>query len=186
VSHSSGPRLHAREDFSAATCRTAPDPASLLERALVLSRVTWLWTPPPARVGFGAVTCHTASNPASLFGRALMLPRITRLQTPPSYSGGLRCYHEPHSSGPCLPARGVGASSAVTCPMTFRGQRALRIKKGLAITACSKTHMFPRHARVLPRRLQDVWADGVIMTYKPCGPALQYRATMQRHASDHP
>jgi hypothetical protein len=60
---------------------------------------------------------------------ALVLPRVTRLRTPPPYSGGLRFCHMSHGSGPCLPAR--EGSGAVTCPMTLRGPRVLRIKKGL-------------------------------------------------------
>jgi hypothetical protein len=44
--------------------------------------------------------------------------------------------------------------------------------------------VFPRHARALPRRMQDVWANGVIMTCKPCGQALQHHAIVHRGATD--
>jgi hypothetical protein len=78
--------------------------------------------------------------------------------------------HVPHGSGPCLPAR--GGSGAVTCPTSLRGSRALRIKKCLAATAYNKACVFSRHIRTLPRRLQDVQSDDVIMTYKPCRQTL--------------
>jgi hypothetical protein len=54
------------------------------------------------------VMCHTAPDPSSLLGRASVLLCVTWLQTPPSCSGELRCYHVPHSSGPCLPMEGGG------------------------------------------------------------------------------
>jgi hypothetical protein len=101
-----------------------------------------------------------------------MLPHVTRLRTLPPCLGGLRCYHVPHGSETYLPAREGGGSDVVTYPTTLRGPCALRIKKGLAAMACSKAHMFPRHTRVLPRRLQDMRVDDIIMTYKPCGQAL--------------
>jgi hypothetical protein len=107
VSHGSEPRLPAREGSGAAMCPTAPDPASLLRRALVLPRVARLLTSPscsaglwccyvshgsgprlPAREGSSAATCPTALNPASLLG-----------------GGG---------SGPRLPA--WEGSNAATCP----------------------------------------------------------------------
>jgi hypothetical protein len=184
-----------------ATCPTAPDPASLPRRALALPHVPWLWTLPPcsrglrcchmshgsgprlpAWEGSGAATYRMALDPASLLERALVLPCAPRLRTWPPYSGGLRCCHVPHSSGPRLPAR--GGSGAVTCTVTLTGQCALIMKKGLAATTCSKAHMFPRHAPALPRGLQDVRANDVIMTCKPCGQTLQDRATVQRRATD--
>jgi hypothetical protein len=136
VSHGSKPRLPAREGSDAATCLTAPDPVSLLERAPVLLHVTWLWTRLPAREGSNTITCP-------------------RLWTPLPCSGGVWCYHVPHDFGPCLPAQGGGAPA-----------RAFRIKKGLPANACSKACVFSRHAHALPRRFQDVRADGVIMTCK--------------------
>jgi hypothetical protein len=91
-----------------ATCSAAPDPASLLRRALMLPRAPRLWTPPPclgglwcypvlhgfgprlpAQKGSSAVTCPTAPNHAFLLRRALVLPHVTRLRTPPPCSGGL-------------------------------------------------------------------------------------------------
>jgi hypothetical protein len=47
ASHSSAPRLFAQEGSSTATRPTALNLTSLLGRALVLSRVPWLWAPPP-------------------------------------------------------------------------------------------------------------------------------------------
>jgi hypothetical protein len=92
--YSAGSCLPAREGSSAATSHVAPNPASLLVRALTLPRVPWLWILHPysgglrrchlscnsgshltTREGFGAATCPTALNPASLLGRAPTLPR---------------------------------------------------------------------------------------------------------------
>jgi RNase P subunit RPR2 len=63
--------------------------------------------------------------------------------------------------------------------MALHGPWAVEIKKGLAAMTCSKARMFSRHARMLPKHLQDMRADVVIMTCKPCGQALQYHATVQ-------
>jgi hypothetical protein len=70
------------------------------------------------------------------------------------------------------------------CPAIFKGSRALSIKKSVVVTACNKAHVFPRHDRTLPRRLQNVRTYGVIMTYKLCRQALQHRATMHHRAAD--
>jgi hypothetical protein len=105
----------------------------------------------PAREGSGAATCRMASDPTSLFRNAPMLSHVTWLRTPPPSSGGLRCYHMPHDFEPRLPAR--EGSSAVTCPVTLGGPRALRIKKVIAATACSKARGFLRHVCALPRRM---------------------------------
>jgi hypothetical protein len=58
-------------------------------------------------------TCPAALDPASLTRRAPTLPRASRLRTPPPCSGGLRCCHVSHGSGPRLPAQ--EGSGAVTC-----------------------------------------------------------------------
>jgi hypothetical protein len=158
VSHGSGLRFPAREGSDAAMCHTAP----------MLPRATRLWTSPscslglqychvlqssgpclPAREGSGASMCHTALKPASLLGRVPVLSRAPRLRFLPPCTGW-----------------GGGGSGAVTCPATLGGAHALRIKKGLAATTCNKARVFSRHSRVLPRRLQDVWADNAIITYK--------------------
>jgi hypothetical protein len=54
------------------------------------------------------------------------------------------------------------------CPMTLCGPWTVEIKKGLAVIACNKAHVFPRHALTLLRRLQDVGTYDVFMTYKSC------------------
>jgi hypothetical protein len=95
VSHGSKPRLPAREGSDAATCLTAPDPVSLLERAPVLLHVTWLRTRLPAREGSDTITCPTALDPASLLGRGLVLSRAPRLWTLPPCSGGRGLQREP-------------------------------------------------------------------------------------------
>jgi hypothetical protein len=76
-------------------------------------------------------------------------------------------------------------SGADTCPMALNRPWAIEIKEGLPATACCEARTFPRHARALPRRLQDLRADGVTMTCKPCRQALQHHATMHRHVADH-
>jgi hypothetical protein len=56
MSSGSGPHLPAREGSGAATCIVALDPAFLLERATMLSRVLQLRTLPPRWEGFDAAT----------------------------------------------------------------------------------------------------------------------------------
>jgi hypothetical protein len=111
-----------------------------------------------------------------------MLSRVTRLWTLPPCSGGLQFCHMPHGSGPCLSAQ--EGSGAITCLATLRGLHALTIKKGLADlpmqqdSRVSKTRL---HVTEAPTRRG---ADGVIMTYKPCGQALQHRAIVHHRAAD--
>jgi hypothetical protein len=50
--------------------------------------------------------------------------------------------------------------------------------------ACNKSHVFSRLAHVLLRRLKCMRADDIIMTCKPCKLVIQYRATVQRHATN--
>jgi RNase P subunit RPR2 len=133
-------------------------------RTPVLPHVARLWTPPPCS---GGLRCF---------------PHVTRLWVLSPYSGGLQRYHVSHGSGPYLPA--PGGSDAVTCPVTLMRSHALRINKDLAVTTCNKTHVFLRHACTLLRHLQDARADDIIITCKPCGHALQYHATVQRHTTD--
>jgi hypothetical protein len=51
---------------------------------------------------------------------------------------------------------------------------AIEIKKVLSVMAYNKVRIFLRYARALPKRLQDVQTDNIIMTYKPYRQALQY------------
>jgi hypothetical protein len=152
-------------------CCTASDPASI-GRASVLPCVTRLQTMPSCS---GGVRCchvpHSSGLCLPAGGGGGGSDSATWLRTLPPCLGGLRCYHVPHGSEPYLPAR-EGGSNIVTYPTTLRGLQVLRIKKELAAMACSKAHMFPRHARALSRSLQDMRADGIIMTCKPCGQAL--------------
>jgi hypothetical protein len=67
------------EGSGATTCPMAPDPASLLGRALAPPCVPRLRTPPPCSEGSDAATCLTALDPASLLERAPTLPRDPRL-----------------------------------------------------------------------------------------------------------
>jgi hypothetical protein len=112
ASRGSGSCLPTQEGSGAATRPTAPDPASLLRRALVLPHIPWLRILPlyskglrcyhmsrgsgsclPARVGSGAAMCSMALDPTSLLRRAPVLPCVPRYHTLPPYLGGLRCYH---------------------------------------------------------------------------------------------
>jgi hypothetical protein len=114
--------------------------------------------------GFGAATRLSASNHASPLKRAPVLTCILRLWA--------------------APASEVG-SGADTYSMALREPWPIEIKEGISASACSNAHGFPRHARVLPRCLQDVRADGVIMTCNPCGHASQHRAIGCRNAANH-
>jgi ABC-type transport system involved in Fe-S cluster assembly fused permease/ATPase subunit len=53
---------------------------------------------------------------------------------------------------------------------------AIEIKKVLSVMAYNKARVFSRYARALPKRLQDVQTDNIIMIYKPYRQALQYHA----------
>jgi hypothetical protein len=100
---------------------------------------TCLVAPKPAsllREGFDNATCPKALDPASSPRRA---PTLTRSL----------------SFRPC-PTSEVG-SSADMCPMALHGPWVIEIKRDLAATACSKAHVFPRHAHTLLRHLQDVF-----------------------------
>jgi hypothetical protein len=118
--------------------------------------------------------------------RALALPRVMRLRIPPYHSGGLRCCHTSLGTGLHLAAWGgapalthiprlriahptseVGSNDD-TCPLVLYRPWAVKIKKGLDATACSKAHVFLKHARTVPRRLQDVRANRVIIICKSC------------------
>jgi hypothetical protein len=138
----SNPRQGARRT---ATCPIALDPASLLERVLMLPHEPRHWILPPcsaglpalsrvplhrthllAREGFSVVTCPMASDSTSLLRRASVLPHALRLWTLPPCSRGLQRCHVPHSSGPRLPAReGSGAATVDLCwPQTSRIKKA--------------------------------------------------------------
>jgi hypothetical protein len=88
VNTKSGACIHVFSGSDAATCSVAPDPASLLGRALVRPHAQWLRTPPPyyrglryhhmssgsrsrlpAKEGSNATVCPMASGRASLVRR---------------------------------------------------------------------------------------------------------------------
>jgi hypothetical protein len=86
------------------------------------------------------------------------LPRVLRPQTSPPYLGGLWCYHVSHGPGPQLLAE--MRSGTATCP------------SALDLTSQPRwTPVLPRYAHALPRLLQDVHADNIIITYKTYGHA---------------
>jgi hypothetical protein len=96
----------------AATCLTAPDPASLLRWAPALSCVPQLRTPPLCRGELWRWHMPLSSGPASPQERAPTVPHASWLRT--------------------LPPRGE-RSDVATCPMTLSGPWTMRIKKVLAI-----------------------------------------------------
>jgi hypothetical protein len=96
--------------------------------------------------GSGATTRPSAPSPAPPLRRGPALTHVHWLRT--------------------ALASEVG-SSADMCPMVLHMLWAIEIKEGLAPTTCSEARVFLRHAHSLPMRLQDVRADGIIMTYKP-------------------
>jgi hypothetical protein len=121
------------------------EPSPVPMWALVLPRAERLWTPPRYPEGSSATMHSSALDPASLLRRDLALTCVLQLQTTPA---------------------SVEGSSANMCPKALQGLWDVEIKEGLAPTACSEAHVFPRHARVLLRHLQDLWAEGIIMTSK--------------------
>jgi hypothetical protein len=137
----------------------APDPSPPPRRAPALPCAQELRTLLAIREGSGAATRPSAPDPTLLIRKDSALTCILRLWTTPA---------------------SVVDSGAGTCPMGLREPWAVEIKDGLAATAYGETRVFPRHAYTLPMRLQDVWADSVIMTCKPCGQALEHRTTVHR------
>jgi hypothetical protein len=107
----SNPRQGARRT---ATCPIALDPASLLERVLMLPHEPRHWILPPCSAGLRRCHVSHCTGPTSLLGRASVLSRAPWLRTPPHCLGGLRYCHMLYGFGPYLPAR--EGSSAVTCP----------------------------------------------------------------------
>jgi hypothetical protein len=131
-----------------ATCPTAPDPTSLPRRALALPHAPRLRPRLPAQEGSDAAMCYTALNP-------------------PPCSGGLRCCHVPHGSGPCLPTlEGFGGATCPTAPdhafLLGRAPTLSRVlrpsKKGLA--------GLPMRLGVRPKNLQTFKI--VSIQIKPC------------------
>jgi hypothetical protein len=102
-----------------AMCSMAPDPASLLGRALVVPRVPRLWIPHPHSGGLRR--CYVPH------GNGLSLPAqegsgaATCLMTPdpPPCSGRLQFCHVPRGSRPCLPTQ--EGSGVATCPAALKG-----------------------------------------------------------------
>jgi hypothetical protein len=116
------------------------------------------------REGSDATTCPSALDPALPLRSDPALTRVLQLQTAPTSMVG---------------------SGVDMCPKALRGPWAIEIKEGLAAMACGEACVFLRHACALPRHLQDMWADSVMMTYKPRGQALQHCATVQFHTNNH-
>jgi hypothetical protein len=151
--------------------------------AHVLPRATAALEPASLpREGFGIATCLKALDPTPPPRGAPMLSCVLRLRTPPHHPGGLQHWHASFGSGPRHASK-VG-SGADMCPMALHGPWAIEKKKGLPTMACSKVHVYRRHAHVLPRCLQDMWEDDVNMTYKSCGHALQHLATVHHCVAD--
>jgi hypothetical protein len=165
-----GSCLAAREGSGSDTCPTAQDHASLLERALTSPRVLRLRILPPnsgglrcchvsdgfgsclpTQEGSGAATCPMTLDHASLLGRAPTLPHVPRLCILPTCSGGHRCWHMSHGTGPYLPVR--EGSDAATSPTALCGPHTSKIKKdlvGLPMRVDSHASKACPHATKMP------------------------------------
>jgi hypothetical protein len=145
---------------------TALEPASLL------------------REGSSTTTCPKALDLTPLHRRGPVLPHVPRLRTLHLRIGGVWHYHVFQGSRPCtFTWEGSGAAicpkAPDPAPPSRRGPvlprvpwppRAMghRDKERLSCNGMQQGSLFPRHAHMLPRRLQDVRADDIIMTCKPC------------------
>jgi hypothetical protein len=165
-----GPCLHIEMGSDAATCPTAPDPASLLRQLLVLPHASRHRTLPPcsgglrcchvshdcgphllAREGSSAVICRMAPDPTSehldstfLLWRAPVLPRVTQLWTPPHCSGGLWCCHVSHDSRPRAFNWFWSLGLAVlSCTSSTAGPHASAPTVRLCIPCCSASPLAP-------------------------------------------
>jgi hypothetical protein len=134
--------------------------------------------------------CHTYYNfgPCHLTWWAFVLLHVIGLWTPPPRTWGFWCCHVSRSSEPHSTS-GVG-SDAAACPIaldhTSLPKRALvlphvhgslwtmGIKKCLVVLYVQRG---ARHARMLPRCLQNMRVDNTIMTRKTFG----YAATVSRY-----
>jgi hypothetical protein len=142
-------RFPAREGSGVIMCPTAPDPASLLWRALALSCALPLQILPlclgglrrchvscgmgphlSAREGFDVAMCVEALDPASLLRRALVLLCVSWLWTLPPYLRGLRRCHMPRGFRTYLLVR--EGSDTATCHTALSRPRISGIKKSLA------------------------------------------------------
>jgi hypothetical protein len=147
--------------------------------------------------------CHVskAPDPSPSPRKTLALSCVQRLRTLHRYLGGVRRCHTSFNTGPCLAVKeGSDADTrpsaldrthlegGLRCCHVSHGSLhrpwAVEINEDITATICSKAHVFSRHARALPRCLQDVRAIGVIITYKPCGQTLQHHATVLPRATD--
>jgi hypothetical protein len=150
------------------------------------------------RESSGTATCPRLQTLLLRLKGLRWLPRAQRLWTPLAIQEGSGTTMRPLAPDPCLTAK-EGSSTDMrpsaldhthlsgglwyyTCPMALHGSWA--IEEGLVATACSQARVFKRHPRALSRCLQDVWADDVIMNYKPYGQALQHRATVHHRADN--
>jgi hypothetical protein len=96
--------LPTKASSGAATCPTAPDPASLLERAPVLSRVAQLRTPPPYQGSFWC--CHMPHDSGSRLAAREGSGATTAPDHASLLGGGVRHYHVSHE-----PQRVAGVNS---------------------------------------------------------------------------
>jgi hypothetical protein len=149
-----------REGFDNATCPRLQTPP-LRPGGLRCCHVPRSSGPLAIQEGTGAATRPSAPDHASPLRRDPALTCVLRLRTA---------------------STSVVGSAADTYPMAIYGPRA--VEEGLAATACIEARVFLRHARVLPRHLQDVWEDDVIMTCKPCRLALQHHAIVHHRADN--
>jgi hypothetical protein len=91
--------------------------------------------------GSDAATRPSAPDPTLPLRRGPALTHVLRFRTAPASEMG---------------------SGVDTYPMALHRPWAVEIKEGLAAMVCSEAHVFPRHVRALPKRLQDMLADDVL------------------------
>jgi hypothetical protein len=172
---------------------TAPEPASLLWEGSSAATCPRLRTPPPCLGRALVLPCVQGSGPLLLALGGLWCCHVLRGFGPhltvQEGSGGTTRPSTPDTAsplrrGPALtrvlwlqtaPASVVDFGTDM-CPMALHGLCAIEIKESLVAMTCSDVCVFPRDARALPRCLQDMRADSVIMTCKLCRQALQHRA----------
>jgi hypothetical protein len=179
----------------------APDPASLLGRALVLPRVPWLQTPPPfskgfrcchvshsseplvlAREGSGDATCSLVLDPASLRGSgsgAAMCPMSLDLASLVGRAPALPHVPQLQSLPPCLGGLRI-------CHMSHGDKPRLPTREGSGAATCP-TALDPAfllwRAPVLPRApwvwASPPWSGGLLCCHVPTGsdPASLLRST---------
>jgi hypothetical protein len=141
-------------------------------------------------------------EPASLLREGSGATTCPRLRTLPLRQGGLQRCHVPRGSRPRLTIqKGSDAATHPSAPDPASPPRRapaltriLRLRTTPASemgsdantwpTTCIEARIFPKHVHALPRHLQDMRADNVIMTCKQCRQTQQHCATVHNRVAD--